>query len=192
MPFTLQPRWCGMFLCPSTLSEDGFLMALGALCRPISATILVLLGGACTTRAPIALTLPNGTFQGTAVTTGYTGTLDAGGCRGDYTGSPASDTAPIELSCANGQRGSGAVVIRSGEVASGSVRLKSGGIATISPGLPVAPGVSAADQTVLLLRPAQQIVIDIGAIGGAVTGAASGPAEQPAPQPSTRATRPRS
>jgi hypothetical protein len=58
--------------------------------------------------------------------------------------------------------------------------------------LPVAPGVSAADQTVLLLRPAQQIVIDIGAIGGAVTGAASGPAEQPAPQPSTRATRPRS
>lgn len=123
----------------------------------LCALALALVTGACSSTARVTLNMPPAQrLEGTTVTTGYTGALQAGPCRGEYSGQLGAAEAPIVLSCADGKHGIGTVAIADGRVSSGTIKLTDGTIATISSGSPPPKPARFDPGYVPFLRPLQQ------------------------------------
>lgn len=100
---------------------------------PFFAVALALALAGCSTRVPISISAPRmPPVNGFATTTIYTGSFGAGGCSGQFTGTPGSDTAAAAMGCSDGRRGSGTVMLVDGQVASGAILLNDGSTARIA------------------------------------------------------------
>ena len=111
--------------------------------RPLVPAALCALLAACSTRVPIRMSGPSTPrAEGVATTTLYTGTLQAGGCRGNFTGAIDAGPAPLFVSCDGGRQGRGVAVLQGGQFVSGQVTWADGGRASIivaPPELPARP-----------------------------------------------------
>jgi hypothetical protein len=101
----------------------------------MGAAVGLLALSACATRTPIVVSLAKlPPMQGTAVTTVYTGALEAAGCQGSYTGALGATEVPLELSCRDGRHGIGTAILQGSAFVAGRVRLNDGSVASIAPG----------------------------------------------------------
>jgi hypothetical protein len=100
--------------------------------RRVSPFLIALLGGACSTTVPIAVSTSTiKEDRGVAVTTSYTGTIRTGACSGSFNGPIGAGVATAALSCVGGRSGYGTVTIAEGAVAGGTISFQDGTTARI-------------------------------------------------------------